>query len=115
MSDINKPATVKVVIGGTYTFYSEVQQSDLPPEERLRRFTGQNVLVVSLLWAGDGESSPRYMVRASDGTEFEAHIEELNGWDKALGQFYEPEDEGVAAPSSFEAHYDIPGQGHDEL
>lgn len=103
--------------GKHYTFYCEMQQEYEPPEKRLRRFTGQEVLVIRNLRgpndpdpeydgpgpndvvdleAEDGpgyfESSRVFIVRAKDGTEFNAFEEELNGWDRDLGQFFWPGD-----------------------
>lgn len=85
-------------------FYCEVQEDYEPPEKRLRRFTGQCVTVVRNLerreYDGPGpddqhdddfETSRMFVVRAKDGTEFHAHVEELNGWDYDLGQFFWPD------------------------
>lgn len=86
--------------GTSTTFYSEVQQEYLPAAERLSRFTGQEVTVLRQLRSdeydgpgpgddpADFEVSPVFVVRAQDGTEFSAHVEELNGWDRDLGQFF---------------------------
>lgn len=83
----------KVEVGGVYTFYAEMMQEYEPPEQRMRNYTGQEVKVEECLWPGEDEdegTSARFRVRARDGFEFEAMEEELNGWDKALGQFYGP-------------------------
>jgi hypothetical protein len=86
MAHIN-PATIEVRIGGIYPFYAEVQEEYKPAEERLRRFTGTLVEVLAERHEGD-EGSLTFLVRAHDGTEFDAHPEEINGWDYALNQFF---------------------------
>jgi hypothetical protein len=78
-------------VGDVCTFYSEVQQEYESPEDRLRRFTGQEVTVIAELGKPDVDSSEQFTVRASDGTEFTAWSEELSGWDLALGQFFWPD------------------------
>jgi hypothetical protein len=85
-ADFKTPA-----IGETCTFYAEVQQEYEPPEKRLRRFTGQDVVVTAELGKPDVDSSEQYTVRAADGTEFTAWWEELSGWDLELGQFFWPD------------------------
>lgn len=77
-----------IEVGKRYEFYSEVQQEYEPAEKRLRRFTGQIVTVLASMPAEDVDSSNMFRVRADDGTEFEAWEEELNGWDRDLGQFF---------------------------
>lgn len=86
------PATVEIVVGQEYVFFSEVEQELLPEAERLRNYTGQNALVLSLVGPEDNspENSPLYNVRFSDGREAQAWVEELNGWDKEKGQFFGP-------------------------
>lgn len=86
--------------GKDYEFYCEMQQEYEPPEKQLRRFTGQRVTVVRNLTReeydgpGPGDSDDdfevgrMFAVRAQDGTEFSAHVEELDGWDRDLGQFF---------------------------
>ena len=74
--------------GETRHFYCEAQQDYYPPEARLRRFTGQPVAVLAELPRQDQDSSLMFQVRAADGTVFEAHEEELNGWDHDRGQFF---------------------------
>ena len=71
-----EPETVEVKLGGIYPFYSEVQEEYKPSEERLRRFTGTLVEVIAEAHEGD-EGSLTYRVRAHDGTEFDAHPEEI--------------------------------------
>lgn len=91
---VERPA---IVPGGKYTFYSEMQQEYEPPEKRLRQFTGQTVEVLSEQhtpntntdWCED--DSILYTVQASDGTIFTATMEELNGWDYDLGQYFWPD------------------------
>lgn len=82
-----------IEVGGTFEFYCEVQQEYEPPEQRLRRFTGQAVTVLRQLGPDehDPDNSPAYEVQAADGTTFTAHEEELNGWDRDLGQFFWPD------------------------
>lgn len=79
----------KIEVGKHYEFYAEMQEAELPPAERMRNYTGQQVLVVSGPQPKDDpDDSDCFVVRASDGREFEAMEEELNGWDKALGQYF---------------------------
>lgn len=77
-----------IEIGKRYEFHCEIQQEYEPSAKRLRRFTGQRVLVIEAMPAEDADSSNMFRVRADDGTEFEAWQEELNGWDRDLGQFF---------------------------
>lgn len=84
------PDTVPIIIGQEYEFVSEVQELELPDGERLRNYTGQKALVLSLDEDNDPENSLLYRVRFADGREALAWDEELNGWDKTLGQFYGP-------------------------
>lgn len=84
---IERP-TIK--IGKSYEFYCEVQQDYEPTEKRLRQYTGQHVTVL-WTWTTEFGSSPVYKVRAADGREFTAHEEELNGWDRDLGQYFWPD------------------------
>jgi len=82
--------TVQIVIGKEYEFVSEVEETGTEPGLRLRSYTGQMALVLSLVEDNDPDNSPLYNVRFADGREAQAWEEELNGWDKALGQFYRP-------------------------
>jgi len=88
---MNRPDTVTIEIGKSYPFYAEMQQEYEPPENRMRRFTGTQVEVLSTYddeAAIEGEEHQTYRVRAWDGTEFHAQPEEINGWDYALDQFF---------------------------
>jgi len=80
-----------IVIGKEYTFYSEMQQEYLPPNERIRNYTGQKVTVLSHFPDNDPDASTAFAVRASNGHIFTAMVEELNGWDYDLGQFFWPD------------------------
>jgi hypothetical protein len=82
---------VAVVIGNEYEFYAEMQQAEMPAHERMRNYTTQKVTVIAGPLPKDPETSDLFVVRAADGREFEAYEEELNGWDKALGQYYWPD------------------------
>jgi len=84
------PATVPIVIGQEYEFVSEVEEETTPLPERLRQYTGQKALVLSLAEHNDPENSTLYNVRFADGRVAQAWEDELNGWDKALGQFFAP-------------------------
>lgn len=96
-----------IEVGKQYEFYAEMQQGLDPPEERMRNYTDQTVTVVRPL-RGQDEPDPEsdwfeptedeqpevsrgFIVRAADGTEFTALEEELNGWDRDLGQFFWPD------------------------
>lgn len=80
-----------VVIGNEYEFYAEMQQAQLPVHERMRNYTSQKVTVIAGPLPKDPETSDLFIVRAADGRKFEAYEEELNGWDKALGQYFWPD------------------------
>lgn len=96
-----------IVVGNQYEFYAEMRQEYEPPEKRMCKYTGQTVTVVRPLSADESdwfepyideanvliepEVSRGFIVRADDGFEFTALEEELNGWDKDLGQFYNPD------------------------
>lgn len=80
-----------VVVGREYEFYAEMQQAELPAHERMRNYTGQKVTVISGPLPKDPETSDLFIVRAADGREFQAYVEELSGWDKALGQYFWPD------------------------
>jgi hypothetical protein len=80
-----------IQIGSTYEFVSEVVEEYLPPEQRLRRYTGTRAIVLGLSEDNDPDNSPLYKVRFHDGREGHAWEEELNGWDKTLGQFFGPD------------------------
>jgi len=80
-----------VVIGNEYEFYAEMQQAELPHHERMRNYTSQKVTVIAGPLPKDPETSDLFIVQAADGREFEAYEEELDGWDKALGQYFWPD------------------------
>jgi hypothetical protein len=86
----DNPATVEIVIGQDYEFVSEVEEATTPTGERLRNYTGQKARVLALVTDNDPDNSPLYHIRFEDGREAQAWEEELNGWDKALGQFFAP-------------------------
>lgn len=81
-----------IVVGQQYEFHAEMQEAELPAPERMRNYTGQKVTVISGPEPKDDpESSDYFVVKAADGRQFTAAEEELNGWDKALGQYYWPD------------------------
>lgn len=93
-----------IVVGKSYEFYAEMQQGGDPPATRMRNYTGQQVTVIRNLrrdeYDGPGpddkdddayETSRAFIVRAENGQEFTALLEELNGWDRDLGQFFWPD------------------------
>jgi hypothetical protein len=82
--------TAPIVVGQEYEFVSEVEQEYEPESERLRNYTGQKAMVLSLVEDNDPDNSRLFNVRFADGREAQAWEEELNGWDKALGQFFGP-------------------------
>jgi hypothetical protein len=106
IEDARKVERADIVVGNQYEFYAEMRQDYEPPEQRMRNYTGQTVLVVRPLNADESdwfepyeengeliepEVSRGFIVRSDDGFEFCALEEELNGWDKDLGQFYNPD------------------------
>jgi hypothetical protein len=84
----NRPDTVTIEIGQSYPFYAEMQQEYEPPEKRLRRFTGTMVEVLRLDTDRDAEAGVGYIVKTWDGTEIGVNVEEIDGWDYALDQFF---------------------------
>lgn len=90
-SEARKVERPPIEIGETYEFYCEIQQEYDPVEDRFRNYTGQSVVVLSAAEMEDPDSSQMYRVRAEDGHEFDAWEEELNGWDRDLGQFFWPD------------------------
>jgi hypothetical protein len=96
-SKIERPT---IELGEEYEFFCEAQEEYVPPERRLRRYTGKAVTVVRHLTTdeydgpgpsdpdGDFEVSRMFAVRAADGCEFHAYVEELNGRDRDLGQYF---------------------------
>lgn len=85
-----------IVVGQQHEFFAEMQEAELPAHERMRNYTGQMVTVISKADASldaqdDPETSDFFLVRAQDGREFTAAEEELNGWGKALGQYFWPD------------------------
>jgi hypothetical protein len=83
-------STHAITVGESYEFVSEVVEEYLPAAERLRNYTGQTVKVLEDLGRED-ETSRMYKVRAADGREFTAWEEEISGWDKNLGQYFNPD------------------------
>lgn len=84
--------TQDVLVGQKYEFYAEMQQAEMPEQERMRNYTGQTVTVLAgPLPKDDEEGSDLFKICAADGREFEAFEEELNGWNKALGQYFWPD------------------------
>lgn len=84
---------IPVIVGWKYEFYAEMQQAEMPEHARMRNYTGQTVIVVSgpLPRDDDDEISDLFKIRAADGREFEVFEEELNGWNKARGQYFWPD------------------------
>lgn len=82
-----------IVVGQQYQFFAEMQESELPAAERMRNYTGQMVTVIlgPEFDEHDPETGTYFKVRAADGREFTAALEELNGWGKALGQYFWPD------------------------
>lgn len=87
---VERPA---IVINKEYEFYSEMQQEYEPREDRLRNYTGCTVKVLRQLGPDevDKEVGSMFEVVTLDGFKFTAHTEELNGWDRDLGQFFWPD------------------------
>ena len=92
-----------IIVGESYEFYAEMLQETEPADKRMRNYTGQKVLVLRVNEDSDWfepyeengeliepEVSKSFIVRTADGFEFCAMQEELDGWDKHLGQFYGP-------------------------
>ena len=106
IEDAKKVERPEIVVGNQCEFYAEMRQEYEPPEKRMCKYTGQKVLIVRPLDANESdwfepyeqdgelvepEVSRGFIVRADDGFEFTALEEELNGWDRDLGQFYNPD------------------------
>src|SRR3954454_20030803 len=101
--DARNVERVTIEVGRQYPFFCEMQQEYEPPELRMRNYTGQLVTVLRNLssteYDGPGpddtndddfDVSRAFMVRAKDGFEFQAMVEELNDWDRDLGQYFWP-------------------------
>jgi hypothetical protein len=92
-----------IKVGQAYPFFCEMQQEYELVEKRMRNYTGQLVTVVRHLssteYDGPGpddddegfEVSRAFIVRAKDGSKFQAMVEELNDWDRDLGQYFWPD------------------------
>ena len=86
-----------IVVGDYYPFFCEMQQEYEPIEKRMRQYTGQLVCVVAEQHTPNSntdwtdEDSTLYKVQANDGVEFTATEEELNDWDRDLGQYFWPD------------------------
>ena len=93
-----------IIVGNQYTFFAEMQQEYEPAEKRMRRFTGTLVTVLRVNEDTDWfepfeengelvepEVSKSFFVRAKDGSEFCVHEEEINDWDRDLGQYFWPD------------------------
>ena len=81
-----------ILVGQKYPFYAEMQQEYLPVSERMRNYTGTEVLVISECVVDDPENQSRFfIVETHDGRRFEAAEEELCGWDYHLGQYFWPD------------------------
>src|SRR4051812_23345481 len=101
--DARNVERVTIEVGRQYPFFCEMQQEYEPSEKRMRNYTGQLVTVVRHLssteYDGPGpddddegfEVSRAFIVRAKDGFEFQAMVEELNDWDRDLGQYFWPD------------------------
>jgi hypothetical protein len=95
--DARNVERVEIVVGSQYPFFCEMQQEYEPPAKRMRNYTGQLVTVIAeehtprtnTGWTD--EDSTLYTVRAKDGFEFSAQEEELNDWDRDLGQYFWPD------------------------
>lgn len=82
-----------IEVGDHAIFYSTLYDVD-GNGILVRQFTGQEVIVISVVPDEDMEDTePMFMVRADDGTEFGAWEGELNGWFFDTGQFYSPDGE----------------------
>lgn len=112
IEDAHKIERPPIVVGQQYTFYSTMQQEHEPPEQRIRNYTGKLVTVIR--WTNEDEwlaeqtliaqeiadgadanevareVEPMFLVRASNGFEFDAWQGELNGWFCDTGQFFWP-------------------------
>lgn len=80
----------EIKVGEQYEFVAEVMEEYEDAGVRLRNYTGQMATVLAENEDVDPEYGRSFRVRFADGREATAHEEELNGWDKALGQFYGP-------------------------
>lgn len=95
VEEARKVERPKIIVGQSYLFYAEMMEENKLAGERMRDYTGQSVVVVRGLTSEESDCSAPdvsrgFVVRAKDGREFHALEEELNGWDRDLGQFYGP-------------------------
>jgi len=92
--DAQKIERPPIIAGNQYTFYSTMQEEYMPPEKRMRNYTGKLVTVIEHSNANlEGEEGyePMFRVRAANGFEFDAYEGELNGWFCDTGQFFWPD------------------------
>jgi hypothetical protein len=82
----------EIVVGQSYTFYSDCVGCESDGGELIRRYSGQSVTVLALDPDAfdEGESEPAYKVHAANGDTFTAHEGELNGWIFDTGQWVGP-------------------------
>lgn len=92
-----KPDTARMIerapieVGRYYTFFCEMQQEYLPPDQRLRQFTGQLVCVTKKYIMVDVKSNQMYSVMTKDFMEITVAEEEINDWNRDLGQYFWPD------------------------
>src|SRR3954471_14037625 len=93
MEDARSIERPPIKVGEQHTFYSTMQQEYLPVEKRMRNYTGKLVTVVRPLREDeyDFEGDHMFLCRASDGFEFSALEDEINGFMVDTGQFFWPD------------------------
>lgn len=85
-------ASVPILVDQTYEFHAEMQEEYLPAGQRMRNYTGTMVTVLSGPLPKDDEGMSEYFkVRTHDGRELVVAEEEINGFGKALGQYFWPD------------------------
>lgn len=82
----------KVIVGATYTFYSDCVHCESDDGELIRNYSGQPVTVIGRVQEKNEAMGEIGMVRvrAANGTIFTANDGELNGWIFDTGQWVGP-------------------------
>ncbi len=89
VEDARKIERPPIVVGREYTFFAEMQEEYEPEHKRMRNYTGKLVTVLEVEKA-DSDAT-LYKVMARDGFVFSAQQEEINDWDRDLGQYFWPD------------------------
>jgi hypothetical protein len=79
-----------IIVGQTYTFYSDCVSCESVRKVLIRSYSGQPVTVIKTLKQDEPGTEALYTVRAANDDEFTANNGELNGWIFDTGQWVGP-------------------------